>query len=238
MYAIDTRALEAAFSAGQWREHGKPVTFSVVDAGVLQLTSGRVVAADPLVDPDAPAFDLRVPVGAHPVALAIARMENGDERIAYARVSFGGGAVRAWRMALLEGQSTASLGADEFFGYGVDAGTGCFMDRDAAELLARRFDADEAASDALVEAMEATYRSTRSWAVYRPSEAHAANVVCFSSGWGDGSYPSFFGLDEAGRPVALVTDFCVVGPPAAAESAPAPAPAPAPPPKKPWWKRF
>lgn len=234
MYAIDTRALEAAFSAGQWREHGKPVTCSVVDAGVLQLTSGRVVAADPLVDPDAPAFDLQVPVGAHPVALAIARMENGDERIAYARVSFGGGAVREWRMALLEGQSTASLGADEFFGYGVDTGTGCFMDRDAGQLLARRFEEDEAASDALVEAMEATYRSTRSWAVYRPSEAHPANVVCFSSGWGDGSYPSFVGLDEAGRPVALVTDFCVVGAPAAAESAPAPAL----PPKKPWWRWF
>ena len=232
MYAIDTQALHAAFSSGRWLEHGKPVTFSVVEAGVLQLTSGRVVAADPLVDPDAPAFDLQVPVGAYPVALAIARMENGDERIAYARLSFGDGAVRAWRMALLDGQSTAALGADEFFGYGVDAGTGCFMDRDAAERLARRFDEDEAASEALIEAMEANCRSTRSWATYRPSETHAANVVCFSSGWGDGSYPSFFGLDEAGRPVALVTDFCVVGAPAAAESAPAPAP------KRPWWKRF
>ncbi|WP_225764994.1 DUF4241 domain-containing protein [Inquilinus sp. Marseille-Q2685] len=37
-----------------------------------------------------------------------------------------------------------------------------------------------------------------------------ANVAMFSSGWRDGFYASYFGLDETGRVVALVTDFGVV----------------------------
>jgi hypothetical protein len=35
-------------------------------------------------------------------------------------------------------------------------------------------------------------------------------VIAFSSGWGDGSYPSFWGYDADSQPVALVTDFGVL----------------------------
>jgi hypothetical protein len=35
-------------------------------------------------------------------------------------------------------------------------------------------------------------------------------VISFSSGFGDGFYPSYMAFDEDGRMVALVTDFGVV----------------------------
>src|SRR4029078_4230104 len=37
-----------------------------------------------------------------------------------------------------------------------------------------------------------------------------ANIVMFTSGWGDGFYASWFGYDAQGRVAALVTDFAVV----------------------------
>jgi TetR/AcrR family transcriptional regulator, transcriptional repressor for nem operon len=40
--------------------------------------------------------------------------------------------------------------------------------------------------------------------------ATGANLVAFRSGEGDGIYPSYWGLDGARRPVALVTDFHVL----------------------------
>ena len=36
------------------------------------------------------------------------------------------------------------------------------------------------------------------------------NIIAFSSGWGDGMYPSYLALDGSGRPVAVVTDFQVL----------------------------
>lgn len=37
--------------------------------------------------------------------------------------------------------------------------------------------------------------------------ATGANIICFSSGWGDGCYASWFGLNREGVPACLVTDF-------------------------------
>lgn len=36
------------------------------------------------------------------------------------------------------------------------------------------------------------------------------NVMIFSSGYGDGFYASYWGFDDTGSPVALVTDFRVL----------------------------
>lgn len=36
-----------------------------------------------------------------------------------------------------------------------------------------------------------------------------ASIAMFSSGWGDESYPSFWGYDENGEVACLVTDFLV-----------------------------
>jgi len=39
------------------------------------------------------------------------------------------------------------------------------------------------------------------------SERTEANVITFSSGWGDGGYASFWGYDALGDLTCLVTDF-------------------------------
>ena len=40
--------------------------------------------------------------------------------------------------------------------------------------------------------------------------ASGANVIGFSSGFGDGAYPSWFGLDANGDPLVLLTDFGIL----------------------------
>ena len=41
-------------------------------------------------------------------------------------------------------------------------------------------------------------------------ETTGVNIIAFSSGWGDGCYPSYWGYDAADQRVALVTDFGVL----------------------------
>ena len=58
------------------------------------------------------------------VELAIADL-NSDERVAFARVVFTREVTVSWKMAVTTPiQDVATLGPNEYFGYGVDAGTG------------------------------------------------------------------------------------------------------------------
>ncbi|WMW80897.1 DUF4241 domain-containing protein [Undibacterium cyanobacteriorum] len=225
-YMLNSKLVDLAFSESTYGDGKKLVSFEVVSAGTLHVSSGAIVACDPLVQPGAQPFVCQIAKGDYEVRLAIARLAGGDERVAFAKLAFSDSPVVDWKMALVENQSVEKLGADEFFGYGVDAGTGCFMDADAALLLQERMDQDEEYFEQIGEQMDATYKYTRSWASVLPSTASKANIVCFSSGWGDGCYPSFFGYSSDGKVVSLVTDFCVLDEAEAETSVE----------KKPWWQ--
>lgn len=223
-YSPDTDALAAALEGRSLTPPGqKPIQFRRQDIGTLQLPTGRIVACDPLVNPDAAAFTRSVAPGDYATSLVIARFDTGNERVALACLQFADRPVVRWEMALVGDQDPSTLGPDDYFGYGVDAGTGCFMDAAAAALLAPRIGADETCADAICEAMDAHYVHTHSWCDYRPDTAQAANVLCFSSGLGDGMYPSFFGLDDQGVPVMLLTDFSILPYEPKAPAAPPPA---------------
>lgn len=181
---------------------GEPITVATHSVGALEVPSGRIGAADPFTmawrEPDPP-FARTAPTGTFPVELAVARFTHPggiDERVACARVRFSDRRAIRWEMALFEGQAPVEDGM--VAGYGVDTGTGCFFD------AAARADVDEAATAAWLAACEKSYRHT--WS-HHTAAVGGANVVMFSSGIGDGFYASWWGLDEAGAPAELVTDF-------------------------------
>ena len=75
--------------------------------------------------------------------LFIARFSSRDERVAAATLTFGDDVPTRWEHALCPGDDPANLNDGEFFGYGVDSGTGGLMDAVAAELLAKRLCDDD-----------------------------------------------------------------------------------------------
>jgi uncharacterized protein DUF4241 len=209
-YALNSRHLETAFSSGSLLRNGQRIELRRIDIGRLVVTSGALAASDPLVCPDpGPFAQAAIAPGAYPVSIAVARFHT-DERIAFARVELSGAPAASWTMALAGGQDPTGLEQNGYFGYPVDAGTGCFMDPAAGQLLAARMQEDPDYFNQMLDGMEKTYQHTRSWLDWRPSPERPENIICFSSGWGDGCYPSFFGLSEQGQPTALVTDFLVL----------------------------
>src|SRR5262245_20846161 len=121
--------------------HGERIGDAVMEVrtiGQLHVSSGRIVACDPLVNPESEPFTRQVPTGVHAVDIAIARFPNEDERIAAARVTFGTATPTDWKLALVGNQDESTLGPGRIFGYPVDAGLGCFMDLDSAPLYNER----------------------------------------------------------------------------------------------------
>lgn len=183
-------------------------------AGTLPVSSGRLVVCDPLVQPEAPALaDYTVPTGHYPVEIVA---HGGRPALAVLwlrpRLSLSATSLH-WQMARWTTQDLTSLDEDSFIGYPVDAGVGCFMDTDTQQallaLIAQQQDSDgDEWSDALI-----GHDGLDDGVDYRPwGEASPHGLVVFTSGWGDGVYPSYWALDTAGVPVALVTDFlCIEG---------------------------
>lgn len=139
---------EKAFEAGHTQEQdGYTYRLFRQDVGMLQVKSGKIVANDPFVMFETEPFAETFPTGSFPVQLAIAQVEpvskeqqgepamEPDERVALARIAFSDQPVASWKMAIWEYSDPSQLAEDEFFGYGVDAGTGSFMDVEACKRM-------------------------------------------------------------------------------------------------------
>lgn len=79
-----------------------------------------------------------------------------------------------------------------FFGFGVDAGTGCFFDAIAAPAMARL--------------TRGFVLGTGTTATELIDPESAANLIAFHSGWGDGSYPIWVGRTASGDIACLIAD--------------------------------
>ncbi len=185
-----------------------------VSIGTMNVTSGNIVACDPIVQPDGEPFARQVAPGSYAVeyvegnsrpALLVLWLRK-RQAIDPAKIT--------WEMALLADQNAADLGEDEYYGYPVDAGWGCFMDADAGRAMAEREErakAEDPDFDNYYEAFLAEKTEDCDAFVHCPSGGQdASNIMLCTSGWGDGYYPSYWALDKQGEAVALVTDFGVI----------------------------
>lgn len=194
----------AAFVAGTRFRHERDgeIVMRTATIGELIVPSGSILVADPFTtdfDPSQVPLARQAPVGVFPVDLAIACFDNCDERVACARVRFADAAAVRWEAAGFAGEAPAA--DSEPSGYGVDAGMGCFAD------LASCTPQSDTPAEAWLTAVERGRVET--WSAHVAALGQA-NVVMFSSGWGDGIYSSYWGLDAAGQIVELVTDFAVL----------------------------
>lgn len=203
--------LHLAFANGSTKLSplGTPTRFSTKELPPLIVSSGYLVACDPLVCPDLAPFSLQVPSGVYSVTLAIAHIDT-DQRVAYAKIEFSQSPIDKWQMATLPNQDVSWLQLGEAYGYGVDSGTGCFADVAAMQALQERMDTTEDYFEELIAECDKTYVHTWSWANIEFQPKTKSNLLMFSTGYGDGFYTSWFGFTNDGRVAALVTDFDVL----------------------------
>jgi Protein of unknown function (DUF4241) len=208
---LSTEEVYAAFAErGTAVSGGEPTVLSAVQAGDLVLPTGRVVAADVFFFNTEP-FTRRLPAGRHPVLLLSSARDPavaGD--VAAAMIRAAPGDPVSWELATVPGQDPSILQPGEFFGYGVDSGTGCFASAEAvAVLTAGDFDeySDQVHDGMFPSDDVADWKHSVDVVV---DQASGANVIGFSSGFGDGGYPSWFGLDADGEPLVLLTDFGIL----------------------------
>ncbi|MFD4318057.1 DUF4241 domain-containing protein [Streptomyces sp. NPDC058548] len=188
---------------------GGGAAFTVTELGELGLPTGRLVACDPVVhlgdDDERPApFTVTVPPGSYPVQAVVADVEHPfrNRVIAAARLVVRDTPAVRWEPALVPGQELAELADGDFFGYGVDAGVGCFLDASAHHA----FPGTQDEEGVVWEAMDSAPPGPTAF-LAEGVDGHT--VAVFGSGWGDGCYPTWIGRAADGGAVCFVTDFRV-----------------------------
>lgn len=176
--------------------------------GVLNLPTGKLVAADPLVNPERDAFTRTLPKGEYPVYIYYT--DNNAIGIAELRISEA--PAVEWEMGILPDDKMEDLGEGEYFGFPVDTGLACFMDELSSDFFCAIQDEvqsrmgddfisyyDNVLADELI-------KNNDMWCDHRPSPDSTLNVIIFDSSWGDNVFGCYFGLDAAGNVAKVIVD--------------------------------
>jgi hypothetical protein len=185
--------VEELFAAGSERLIAdRRLRLSTRTTGPLGLPSGALMAADPsYLKYGSHPFTVTVTPGVYPVTVSLATFLDDPvhSRVVAARLDISTRPVARWEPALRAGQDLLDLGEDEFFGFGVDAGMACFVDAGACDRLSDTW------RDLGRELGRTSYTVVGS-----------SDMVAWSSGWGDGDYPTWIGRDAGGAVVCFVAD--------------------------------
>ncbi|MGV3459876.1 MAG: DUF4241 domain-containing protein [Flavobacterium sp.] len=194
-----------------------------IHIGDLNLPTGKIIAADPFFTDSQQAFARSVEPDKYPVYIYMAEIDELHHRVAYAKVKFRPETPTKYILALTEDLTTEELdelGEDEFFGFPVDSGLAALLDAQTNEQLITRMDLlqenkpesnyyDEVLAKEFAEysGKNQFSRALGDWNDHHPSTDSDNNVIMFASGWGDGYYPAYWGLNDNGDTIELVIDF-------------------------------
>lgn len=175
----------------------------------IHLPTGKIVANDPICLYEFEPFSIQVKPGIYPVYIYIYHLKT-DQRVAFAEIRFNEEIPTQYEFAVVEKNEKIRFKNIKYSNYGVDSGTGGFMDHELAVHIQNysQEQSDELFAD-MRDMIEETYVSTFSTLDYTPKDEEA-NIVGFSSGWGDGGYISYFGYNDKSQVCNLITCFDVL----------------------------
>lgn len=183
------------------------------EAGSLHISSGRLVACDPVVTPDKTAFNQLFPKGDFPVTI---HKEASSNCIAYSEIVFADDKVDTWVMALCDDQKLEDLEDGEIFGFPVESGMAGLMDFDTQKKVndyeQELFQKKGADFMGLYEEFFHSYfydsnGAIDQFAMMKPYPEEAHNLLAFEAGYGEGFYASYIGYNKDKQPVKFITEF-------------------------------
>ena len=196
----------------------------LLNVGKVSLPSGRLIAADPLVglDRDTLPFTRSVPPGEYRVELCILSDDRHKSygEYAAARVCFTDRPAVRFEQAFTGTEDPAGVQAGASFGFPVDTGLACFTDARVCAALCdfeeqmqqQKLDSD-LYNDLWCDLLE---ENARRYPDYQSDSGNWLNfcipgtdyhLPLFRSGYGDGCYTTYWGVDAEGSICQAVIEF-------------------------------
>jgi hypothetical protein len=200
--------INRAFVEGSsFKVSGQQVQTSVVQLGQIAFPSGKVTPKDTMVLDVECEVDRSIPTSLGDAEAVIAKFPSGDERVAFLRIKFHPQPAERHVIAIrMIGPQWHESYREA---YPVDSGYGGFVDHVAQKEINALLEAeDDKLAKKLHQELEQQTRPTWSWSNFEVKPG--LRILVVSSGFGDGGYKTFYGLNAKGNVVSLVTDFGVI----------------------------
>ena len=192
---------------------------SVLRAGLCPVPSGELLVGDPfggLQNRGELPYFVTAPVGDYPLELSVAQADDGRPVYAAARLRFNYRRAVSFEQALTGKEDLGSFDGG-YYGFLADSGWACLCDEkahrafcDFAQSWQERNPQGNLYADYFAPLLS---QNARRFPQHQPPEGGWLNwpipgsrqrAVLFRTGWGEGNYPAFWGLDEEGRICQLV----------------------------------
>jgi hypothetical protein len=174
-------------------------SFQTISIGKIKIESGKIIACDPIIMRESKSFSNIFPIGEFNVQLAIAKIHNNN-RVAYSRIVFSNNPVIKWIYATRQGEVQIPINDTTLYCYSVDAGQGLFIDSIANFAFSQKSQTQWNATFA-----DSKWVSPNFFGCLSSFDNY--NLAVFNTGYGDGCYGSFIGLDKDNKICRLLTDF-------------------------------
>lgn len=200
---------------------------AIMDIGVCDLPSGKVLVCDPFVylaDRNEKPYFQTVPKGIYQTEICVIKPdEEGDgARYAAVRLRFSNKKPIQFYEALIGNENLKELEEEEglYFGFGVDGGLGCICDEvvhqafcDWTENWYKEHPEGNQYNDYFATLFAESYKlhpefqcEYGDWINWQIPDTQY-HIPIFQSGFGDGIYPVYWGIDDAGEICQLVIHF-------------------------------
>lgn len=115
------------------------MALDVMNIGLCDLPSGKVIVADPLVylDKNCTPYLVQAPAGSYQTEVCVVKQHDGDcARYAAVRLRFNQNRAVKFYEALIGSEDLENFEEGEYFGFNVDAGLGCICDAGINKIIA------------------------------------------------------------------------------------------------------
>lgn len=206
---------------------GKKENMSVIDISKISVVSGRLTAmdysdADFASEDDTLLYTENIPNGEYDVKASVVDHGKGGHRIAAAKIEFTHESPVTFKMALYENQDISKLDDGQFYGFSVDSGFALIADARVLDeycaVLKEFGEENENAEFPSIDYYETHLEGLLQDAYDKypgydldfidftvPGTEH--HITFLSSGYGDGTYPVYFGYSESGELCCAVVQF-------------------------------
>lgn len=179
-----------------------------IEAGKLKLITGKIIATDPILMYDDQSYSKKVAPGIYSVYVYNGKTEKRKAQTILAELRLNENTPVKWEIALFKGENASSFAHDEFMGYEVENGLGCFMDEHVMDMLDVMDEEELARYEKNIK--DCIRQSKTSSADILIDKKTGSNIIVFASGWNEGVFPTYYGLDKQNNVARLITDFMVI----------------------------
>ncbi|TQS83486.1 hypothetical protein A3207_07785 [Candidatus Methanomassiliicoccus intestinalis] len=195
----------------------------LLDFGIVSIPTGVILVRDPLcyLDCEEEPYFTEVPPGEfHAVACVVSEDDSDCSRYAAVRVQFTKKEAVTFEEALIGNENLSELEDDEYYGFNVDAGLACICDIAVRDAFCEFYD-DWSESNPGKNIYDDYFAAifAKSYAENPKHQREGGDWInwivpgtnyhlpIFQTGFGDGTYPVYFGYDADGKICQLVIQF-------------------------------